>query len=412
MKPKEEYSEEQLKRPTQTYYYILDEILSEDPEDAMELQQIYDKICKKYPFYKYVVESTGWQSSVRHNLKQNERFKPVSKQGKGWLWAIDPAIPLDKEKKKKPTPPPMSRPMHYDQHGMAQNGGAYNNYMQYGQQAYQQPVLGHQSQNTTYTPNGNAPTPVASTSSVNGQVHSQQYPQQSVPQNPILRTTAPPTSRPASNTPQPAVNAQPGSLPPAFQDLVEQIMRFRVEYLSPYGSDQAAFARHERIFKRCVEWISQLHMRQSPEVKFENDEERRVFQILEKMRHRFEEGANPAAPQNRSSTAQSVGQTTITPVPEAGVVSAVQSQQPPLPTGTAVHDAQASSVAAIQSTPETNGTIAPSAQIEQGPMSAKAIAASDEPEVGSEQVAGAKRQAEDDLEAIDRDEKRPKQEEA
>ncbi|QIX01167.1 hypothetical protein AMS68_006684 [Peltaster fructicola] len=281
MKPKEEYTEEQLKRPTQTYYYILDEILSEGPEDAMELQQIYDKICKKYPFYKYVVESTGWQSSVRHNLKQNERFKPVSKQGKGWLWAIDPAIPLDKEKKKKPTPPPMPRPpMQYQ----AQNGMSYNNtggFPQYGQTynngqpQYQQGTV-QQSQQSYNAPYNDMQSPGCT------------------------------STRSATNTISSAVSygikytqpaaAPPGALPPAFQDLVEEIMRFRVEYLTPFGKDAQEYARHERIFKRCVEWISQLHMRQNPEVKFENEEERRVFQILEKMRHKFEHGGSTIPP--------------------------------------------------------------------------------------------------------------------
>jgi hypothetical protein len=131
MKPKEECTEEELKKPAHTYYHTLDEILSEGPEEGLELQQIYDKVCKKYPYYRYGVESSGWQSSVRHNLKQHDRFSQVSKQGKGWLWAINQEIPFDKEKKRKPTPPPQpQRPQPYQM----QNGGMPQ--QQYGATQY------------------------------------------------------------------------------------------------------------------------------------------------------------------------------------------------------------------------------------------------------------------------------------
>lgn len=312
MKPREEYTAEELKRPTQTYYYILDEILAEGPEDAMELQQIYDKICKKYPFYKYIVESTGWQSSVRHNLKQNDRFLPVQKQGKGWLWAIDHTVPLDKEKKRKPTPPPMPRPpvQYPAQNGATQPGMPYaaSNYVtpygqppSNGQAPYQPPsVPPHQGsvQQSYSSPYGQAGAPNAYGPPAGplgqpigrGPSSSAASPQPNAPP----RTTSHPPSQRLSHTPQPAAAAgaapqQPPAVPLAFHNLVEEIMQWRVTYLSQFGQDAATYARHERIFKRVVEWISMLQMRQNPRVEFENDEERRVFNILEGMRHKFEQ---------------------------------------------------------------------------------------------------------------------------
>ncbi|KAF2726307.1 winged helix DNA-binding domain-containing protein, partial [Polychaeton citri CBS 116435] len=80
---------EELKKPTQTYIILIDEALRNHPTGIMDLQEIYDKICKRYPYYKYRANTTGWQSSVRHNLISCERFVEAGKQGKGRLWKID-----------------------------------------------------------------------------------------------------------------------------------------------------------------------------------------------------------------------------------------------------------------------------------------------------------------------------------
>ncbi|KAI5274434.1 hypothetical protein E4T47_02560 [Aureobasidium subglaciale] len=110
-KPESEYTEEELKKPTQTYVVLIHEALSKAPTGVMDLQQIYDAMQKMYPWFKYRSTTAGWQSSVRHNLISSEAFEEAGKIGKGRLWKINPNVSIDKEKKRKaPTPPPDNRP--------------------------------------------------------------------------------------------------------------------------------------------------------------------------------------------------------------------------------------------------------------------------------------------------------------
>lgn len=112
-KPESEYSEEELKKPTQTYVVLIHEALSKSSTGIMDLQQIYDAMQKMYPFFKYRAGTSGWQSSVRHNLISSEAFQEAGKIGKGRLWKINPDVSIDKEKKRKaPTPPPQSAPQY------------------------------------------------------------------------------------------------------------------------------------------------------------------------------------------------------------------------------------------------------------------------------------------------------------
>ncbi|KAG9914894.1 hypothetical protein KCV05_g13008, partial [Aureobasidium melanogenum] len=109
-KPESEYTEEELKKPTQTYVVLIHEALSKAPTGVMDLQQIYDAMQKMYPWFKYRSTTHGWQSSVRHNLISSEAFEEAGKIGKGRLWKINPNVSIDKEKKRKaPTPPPDNR---------------------------------------------------------------------------------------------------------------------------------------------------------------------------------------------------------------------------------------------------------------------------------------------------------------
>nr|OQO23088.1 hypothetical protein B0A51_10672 [Rachicladosporium sp. CCFEE 5018] len=123
VKPEDECTEEELKKPTQTYYITLEAILGNGPPEGLELQQIYDKVMKMYPYFKYKSESTGWQSSVRHNLKQHPRFQQSTKQGKGWMWSINPEVPYNGDvRKKKPSPPRVPQQQQ-------QNGGLHNRHI-------------------------------------------------------------------------------------------------------------------------------------------------------------------------------------------------------------------------------------------------------------------------------------------
>ncbi|KIW02718.1 uncharacterized protein PV09_06152 [Verruconis gallopava] len=109
----EDYTEEQLQRPSANYVYLIYEAIKNSKAGVMNLQQIYSAIERKYPWYKFKAGSNGWQSSVRHNLGQHEAFKKVEKEGKGWLWGIKEGVPIERERKKK-SPPPQPPP-HYGQ---------------------------------------------------------------------------------------------------------------------------------------------------------------------------------------------------------------------------------------------------------------------------------------------------------
>lgn len=312
MKSKEECTEEELKKPNHTYYTTLDEILSEGPPEGLELQQIYDKICKKYPYYKYGVDGHGWQSSVRHNLKQHDRFQQVTKQGKGWLWAINQEIPFDKEKKRKPTPPPVQRPqMPYPmaQPGMQQYGNPYA----YGQPQYQQPPAqpgqqygppyGQPGQPPyaqpgapQYVPAGQQPANQQYPYAPQQQPQQPQYQPNGLPPPPVPARTTPTTQRQGSGTPHP----QPG-----FNNLVDEIMAYRSDYLRPYAHLQSTplYKEQEDVFKKCVEWISELQCNGTPQLNFANDQERRVFTDLERIMRKYQNPAPTPAPAPTSAPA-------------------------------------------------------------------------------------------------------------
>ena len=103
---------EQKAKPTKSYVTILHEVLGGSSAGPMSLAQIYRAMVRRYPYYKVTATSNGWQSSVRHNLAQNAAFTKVAKEGKGHLWALDPAHPLEPERRRRPTPPaaPPPRP--------------------------------------------------------------------------------------------------------------------------------------------------------------------------------------------------------------------------------------------------------------------------------------------------------------
>lgn len=101
---------EQLAKPQQNYVQLIFDALKARPEGKMSLPQIYRAIARKYPYFVLKCGTVGWQSSVRHNLSQNDAFTKVERDGKGWMWAIVPGADVHKEKKKKPTPPPQMPP--------------------------------------------------------------------------------------------------------------------------------------------------------------------------------------------------------------------------------------------------------------------------------------------------------------
>ncbi|KAE8866588.1 hypothetical protein PTNB29_03735 [Pyrenophora teres f. teres] len=111
-----DYTEDQLQRPTSNYVVLIHEAISSSPTGAMNLQSIYTYIERKYPWYKFKTTTSGWQSSVRHNLGQHDAFIKDSKEGKGWLWRINPEVSIEKERRKRQASPPLNhtpRPPYY-----------------------------------------------------------------------------------------------------------------------------------------------------------------------------------------------------------------------------------------------------------------------------------------------------------
>jgi hypothetical protein len=104
----EDYTEDQLQRPTANYVVLIHEAISSSPTGQMNLQQIYNYIERKYPWYKFKTTTSGWQSSVRHNLGQHDAFVKGDKEGKGFNWKVNQEVSIEKERRKRQVSPPVN----------------------------------------------------------------------------------------------------------------------------------------------------------------------------------------------------------------------------------------------------------------------------------------------------------------
>ncbi|KAI5284216.1 hypothetical protein KEM54_001519, partial [Ascosphaera aggregata] len=104
--PENLYSAEDLVKPPYNYAVLIFDALSES-QTPMTLKQIYRALKLKYPYFRFRCETEGWTSSVRHNLNGNSHlFEHAERDGKGWSWKLIPGASVDKEKKRRPSPPP------------------------------------------------------------------------------------------------------------------------------------------------------------------------------------------------------------------------------------------------------------------------------------------------------------------
>jgi len=99
---REDFTEEQLAKPSKNYGVLIDEALGHGPPEGLTLKQIYKRITQRYPWFYFHAETKGWESSVRHNLIGNEAFKKAETTG---LWSRVPGVELDAGKKRKAVSP-------------------------------------------------------------------------------------------------------------------------------------------------------------------------------------------------------------------------------------------------------------------------------------------------------------------
>ncbi|KAK6396440.1 hypothetical protein LTR65_009524 [Meristemomyces frigidus] len=369
MKPEAEYTEEDMKKPTMTYVHILDEVLRDHPIGKADLQELYDRICKRYPYFKFKTGTSGWQSSVRHNLLQHERFKEDGRSGKGRLWAINYDHPLEKEKKRNRTPPP--RPYPQMQNGNFPPMPPYGAPNYNG--AYAQPGMNGQPQNNAGSQpgSGNYYSPYASRPGQQGPYGPPPMPHNGQPhgtipgrpsQTPYPHHGHPPNGMaPNQHTPQPGQQQQhpaPASAPP-FGGIVEEIMAFRTHWLSRFTTDSPAFNEHTDMFRKVTNFHSEQYHGTSTEQRPEmTDAERQLYDDLEQIFARYRPAAEqPAGGESAAETAVQEVQIIAGPSGGGSGDGGV---------GQAVNDAAERSAAAGAETIQVDGhVVVPERQIEQ-----------------------------------------------
>ncbi|KAI7785972.1 hypothetical protein LA080_005633 [Diaporthe eres] len=235
---KEDFTEEQLQKPNKNYQTLIDEVLSKGPEEGLTLKQIYKRIARQYPYFFFMVDTKGWESSVRHNLIGSHCFE---KNQETHLWKRVQGIPLESGKKRKasdtaaePRGPPIyngnfnpshgyqppPHPQQYpNQHMVPTGGGPPMN----GMSRYQPSVQAHPAAIPNSTHPGTAPSQQAAPRPGFPQHTPQQ--QQRPQQPPPTPTTVPHASTYAATAgpPRPQYpSSQQHSYNPAFNQRPQQ----------------------------------------------------------------------------------------------------------------------------------------------------------------------------------------------
>ncbi|KAF3931912.1 hypothetical protein ABW20_dc0100518 [Dactylellina cionopaga] len=103
----EDYTPEQLAKPSLPYTVMIFDAIHNSEKKALTLPEIYRSLETAYPYFKVRAETTGWQSSVRHNLRGSGEgggsslFERGERSGKGYIWKIAEGANIDKERKKR-----------------------------------------------------------------------------------------------------------------------------------------------------------------------------------------------------------------------------------------------------------------------------------------------------------------------
>ncbi|KAI5358181.1 Putative forkhead-associated (FHA) domain, Fork head domain, Fork head domain site 2 [Septoria linicola] len=294
MPAQETFSEEQLKKPTITYVFIIDEILQDPALDGQaDLQTIYDKIQKRWPYFKYGTTTNGWQSSVRHNLLQCPRFVESGKSGKGKYWKINFEHELDPKKRKQVTPPPSAMPRNGSNGAPFQQ--AYNTSYPQGGHMHQSPY--NAGAYPAAGPSGSANAPSM------GQPGNGQYAQSAYGQQP--NGNRPPSQQPQPSQPQP---------PQPFATIVQAIISYQVQFLGPH-KDKPTHGPAEEQFNQALNHYSELHAGNTPPTEGKVDETQDPFKTLKDIFIRYGQGDTRGSQNDNTQSTGTAPGATAPPAP-------------------------------------------------------------------------------------------------
>ncbi|KAI4164187.1 MAG: hypothetical protein LQ342_002151 [Letrouitia transgressa] len=331
---------EQLAKPQVSYVIIIHDVLTNSKTGPLTLPQIYHAIERKYPYFMFDKAATttkGWQSSVRHNLSQHDAFRKIQREGKGWMWGLVPGVSIDKERKRRGTPPsmlqqpdqpPAPHTMQHSFHPQIPPPSANMHYPFFGghvnlhhsQRPYQPPPpsqfapvpngflmqlpgMRPQSPSPYQSPYGSAP-PKASdppNSSEDPQLHpstpatNKKAPQDKAPET---ADSAPATPADSLNNPStsqlphpqqhptPNVNVTAEKHKPSrSQDLLRAVERFKNALISSMPDDAHAESRVTSVISRTLGTTPEAGAPRGPP---EDEEEKAIRMALENMIGKFE----------------------------------------------------------------------------------------------------------------------------
>lgn len=129
----DQFTPAQLEKPELTYALMIYKILKDVQPTQLNLQQLYKEVKNRWPYFRFKKDTTGWESSVRHTIKQHY-FKQGERDGKGYKYTVNADVePPTQKSKPAPTstqPTPYMngqyvRPPPYAPYGAHPNAGAY-----------------------------------------------------------------------------------------------------------------------------------------------------------------------------------------------------------------------------------------------------------------------------------------------